>query len=166
MYGSSSCLQNQLEGSYHHTHLTGNQGGGFFAPGLTDFAQRSFLAINLLSFPCSRGLEALYFCGIAFFLVSPGTLIKTQLLSVSGLSAIETGCCPSLLLAIASFCQEMTLVHFWFYFYFLPHPPPSTRLIFLKNRNQIMLHPFVNSPVTSIGSVYIWSGKQLHLYFC
>lgn len=129
-------------------------------------AQGSFLAINLLSFPCSRGLEALYFCGIAFFLVSPGTLIKTHLLSVSGLSAIETGCCPSLLLAIASFCQEMTLVRFRFYFYFLPHPPPSTRLIFLKNRNQIMLHPFVNSPVTSIGSVYIWSGKQLHLYFC
>ena len=113
VYSSSSHLQNQpgrelsSDPSYRKPRRT-----WFLFCEPHWLAQGSFLALNLLPLRCSRGPEALYFCGVAFFITSPRALLKTDLPFFSSLSAREAVVSPFL---TAGHCQEMTLVHIFFF---------------------------------------------------
>lgn len=111
MAGSLVC-RTSLGGSYHQIHLTGNWGGGFFAPNLT--ATHGGLSWPWTSSLLPTAEDWRHFISVVLLhsLWTQRVLIKTDLLFFSSLSASEVGYHPSLQLAIASSEQEATLVHF------------------------------------------------------
>lgn len=117
----SLVCRTSLGGSYHQTHLTGNWGGGFFAPSLTAMHGGLSWPWTCSPFPTAEHWRHFITVVLPLSLWTQRVLIKTDLLFFSNLSASEAGYRPSLQLAIASSEQEATLVHF--FFYLTPHHP-------------------------------------------